>query len=89
VKTWASHVVEPMGEGKSKVTLEIRHWFHDKIGLFSGSTEAEWYAYSVAWLAFAGAVLALGLVYRNEWLRRLITLAGAAFAVFDFVKVYG
>jgi len=25
----------------------------------------------------------------NEWLRRLITLAGAAFAVFDFVKVYG
>ena len=37
------------------VTLEIRHLFHDKVGLFGGSTEAEWYAYSVAWLAFAGA----------------------------------
>src|SRR5205814_2104180 len=43
------------------VTLEIRHLFHEKVGLFGGSTEVEWYAYSVAWLAFAGAVLALGL----------------------------
>ena len=52
------------------VTLEIRHLFHDRVGLFGGSTEAEWYAYSVAWLAFAGAVLALGLVHGSEWLRR-------------------
>jgi uncharacterized membrane protein len=62
------------------VTLEIRHLFHDKVGLFGGSTEAEWYAYSVAWLAFAGAMLAFGLVYRSEWLRRL-GLVGVAFVV--------
>lgn len=62
------------------VTLEIRHLFHDKVGLFGGSTEAEWYAYSVAWLAFAGAGLALGLVYRNAWLRRL-GLIGIAFVI--------
>ena len=62
------------------VTLEIPRHFHDKIGLFSGSTEAEWYPYSVAWLAFAGAVLAAGLIYRNEWLRR-VGLIGVAFVI--------
>lgn len=52
------------------VTLEIRHVFHARVQLFSGSTEAEWYAYSVAWLAFAGATLAVGLMRGNEWVRR-------------------
>jgi uncharacterized membrane protein len=52
------------------VTLEIRHLFHAEVQLFGHSGEAEWYAYSVAWLAFAGIGLALGLVRRNEWLRR-------------------
>jgi uncharacterized membrane protein len=66
--------------GFAWVTLEIRHLFHDRIGLFGGSTEAEWYAYSVAWLAYAGTVLALGLVYRNEWLRR-VGLIGVALVI--------
>ena len=52
------------------VTLEIRHLFQGKVELFAGSTEAEWYAYSVAWLAFAGAGLALGLLRGNRWLRQ-------------------
>lgn len=52
------------------VTLEIRHLFHERVQLGSGSTEVEWYAYSVAWLAFAGATLAVGLVRGNEWVRR-------------------
>jgi uncharacterized membrane protein len=52
------------------ITLEIQHTFHDQVELFHGSTEAEWYAYSVAWLAFAGAALAGGLLWRNQWLRR-------------------
>jgi uncharacterized membrane protein len=52
------------------VTLEIRHLFHERVQLGSGSTEFEWYAYSVAWLAFAGATLAFGLVRGNEWVRR-------------------
>ena len=52
------------------VTLEIRHVFHGNVWLFRPSGEAEWYVYSVAWLAFAGIGLAFGLVRRNEWLRR-------------------
>ena len=32
--------------------------------------ETEWYAYSAAWLVFAGIGLAVGLVRRNDWLRR-------------------
>jgi uncharacterized membrane protein len=52
------------------VTLEIQHAFHAKIELFAGSTDVEWYLYSVAWLAFAGAALAAGLVRGNQWLRR-------------------
>ncbi len=53
------------------VTLEIRHVFQGKVELFASSSDAEWYAYSVAWLAFAGAALALGLLQRNQWLRRV------------------
>ena len=37
----------------------------------AGSTgEAEWYAYSAAWLAFAAAGLGAGLKWRSLWLRR-------------------
>ncbi|HKS89711.1 MAG TPA: DUF2339 domain-containing protein, partial [Stellaceae bacterium] len=52
------------------VSLEIRHLFQGRVALFGASGEAEWYAYSLAWLAFAGAMLALGLVHRNRWLRQ-------------------
>jgi uncharacterized membrane protein len=53
------------------VTLEIRRAFHTRVELFAGSTDVEWYLYSVAWLAFAAAALALGLVRGNQWLRRV------------------
>jgi uncharacterized membrane protein len=62
------------------VTLEIRHYFHTRVELFGSSTEVEWYLYSVAWLAFAGAALALGLVRGNAWLRRA-GLIGVAIVV--------
>jgi uncharacterized membrane protein len=52
------------------LTLEIQHVFHGTVELFAGSTEAEWYVYSVAWLAFAGAGLAAGLLSGNRWLRQ-------------------
>jgi uncharacterized membrane protein len=52
------------------ITLEIQHGFHAKVELFHSSTEAEWYLYSVAWLAYAGVALAGGLLWRNQWLRR-------------------
>ena len=44
--------------------------FQGAVLLWGRSSEAEWYAYSLAWLAFAGALLALGFVRHNEWLRR-------------------
>ena len=52
------------------VTLEVRHFFHgDRLnqGLTS---EAEWYAYSAVWLAFAAAGLGAALKWRSLWLRR-------------------
>ncbi len=75
------------------VTLEINHFFNGKVSLFGGSSEAEWYAYSVAWLAFAGTTLALGLVWRNQWLRRagLIGIALVVAKVFlsDMAELSG
>ena len=52
------------------VTLEVRHFFQgDRLN--QGSTgEAEWYAYSVAWLVFAATGLGAALKWRSLWLRR-------------------
>jgi len=52
------------------VTLEVRHFFQgDRLN--QGVTgEAEWYAYSAAWLAFAAAGLGAALKWRSPWLRR-------------------
>ncbi len=52
------------------ITLEIQHLFHGDVELFASSTEGEWYAYSVAWLTFAGVAFASGLIWRNRWLRQ-------------------
>ena len=52
------------------VSLEIRRAFHSRVELFGGSTDVEWYLYSVAWLAFAVAALVIGLIRNNDWLRR-------------------
>jgi len=62
------------------VTLEIRHLFQGKVELFASSSDAEWYAYSVAWLAFAGAALALGFIERSQWVRR-VGLIGLALVI--------
>ena len=52
------------------ITLEIRHIFQGRVELFANSGEGEWYAYSAAWLLFAGAALGLGLLWRSRWLRQ-------------------
>ena len=62
------------------ITLEIRRGFYSRVELFGGSTDIEWYLYSVAWLAFAVAALAIGLVRDNDWLRRA-GLAGVGLVV--------
>jgi uncharacterized membrane protein len=62
------------------LSLEVRHAFHGTIlGMFETS-DGEWYAYSAAWLAFAGIGLAAGLLRRDEWLRR-VSLAGVGLVV--------
>ena len=62
------------------LTLEIRHAFQGEF-LNGGHTgDAEWYAYSAAWLVFAGIGLAAGLARRDEWLRR-VSLAGVGLVV--------
>ena len=62
------------------LTLEIRHAFRGEVLTWGETSEAEWYAYSAAWLLFAGAGLAAGLIRRNDWLRRA-SLAGVGLVV--------
>ncbi len=67
---WHTAQVAAAGFAFLWVTLEVRHLFHGE-RLNQGITgEAEWYAYSAAWLAFASAGLAAALKWRNIWLRR-------------------
>ena len=67
---WHTAQVAAAGFAFLCVTLEVRHLFHGE-RLNQGITgEAEWYAYSAAWLAFASAGLAAALKWRNIWLRR-------------------
>src|ERR1700719_4749988 len=54
---------------------EPRHAFQGEVLAWGRISDAEWYAYSTVWLAFAGIVLAISLYGRNEWLRRA-ALAG-------------
>jgi uncharacterized membrane protein len=62
------------------LTLEIRHAFRGEVLTWGETGEAEWYAYSAAWLLFVGAGLAAGLLRRNDWLRRA-SLAGVGLVV--------
>ncbi len=67
---WQAALVLAAGFAFLWVTLEVRHFFHGD-RLYQGSTgEAEWYAYSAAWLAFAAAGLGAALKWRSLWLRR-------------------
>jgi uncharacterized membrane protein len=62
------------------LTLEVRHAFAGAVLLWGLVGEAEWYAYSTAWLAFAAVALGIGLLRRDEWLRRL-ALAGIGLVI--------
>jgi uncharacterized membrane protein len=67
---WQAAAVLAAGFAFLWVTLEVRHFFQgDRLN--QGLTgEAEWYAYSAAWLAFAAAGLGAALKWRSLWLRR-------------------
>jgi uncharacterized membrane protein len=64
-----------VGLGFLWLTLEIRHAFRGNMITWGERSQWEWYVYSAAWLAFAGAGLALGLWRRDQWLRWAALLA--------------
>jgi uncharacterized membrane protein len=76
---WAARIAA-VGLAFLWLTLEIRHVFQGEVLTWGECGEAEWYAYSAAWLAFAGTGLAAGLRWRNDWLRRA-SLAGVGLVV--------
>ena len=43
------------------LSLEVRRFFHGPVLSIGLTTDAEWYAYSAAWLGFAGVLLLLGI----------------------------
>lgn len=62
------------------LSLEVRHAFQGTMLGIGNTGDAEWYTYSAAWLTFAAVGLAGGLIWRDEWLRR-ISLAGVGLVV--------
>lgn len=66
------------------VSLEVKRGFQGPVLYFSHHSAAEFYAYSVAWLALAGAILALG-IYRKLAVLRYASLAVQIITV---VKVF-
>ena len=51
------------------LTLETRHAFQGSVMQESHLSDLEYYAYSMAWLAYAGALLALGIRFGSRTLR--------------------
>jgi uncharacterized membrane protein len=66
------------------LTLEVRHAFQGEfislVVFATNFSDAEWYTYSAVWLVFAGIGLAVGLIRRDEWLRR-VSLAGVSLVI--------
>ena len=86
-----------------EATLEVRRAFHGSV-LISGfvggelreaaeTSNAEWYAYSVAWLVYAGVLLALGIRRTSSALRYAslapVLLTTAKLFVFDMAALTG
>jgi uncharacterized membrane protein len=51
------------------VTLETKRFFQGPVLDFWAESDAEYYAYSVVWLAFSLVLLAVGLWRKAPWLR--------------------
>ncbi|MDE2005974.1 MAG: DUF2339 domain-containing protein [Rhodospirillales bacterium] len=45
----------------AEISLEVRHLYHGSVLVGGRTSDAEWYAYSAAWLLFAGGLLAIGI----------------------------
>jgi uncharacterized membrane protein len=51
------------------VTLEVRQWFHGPYLDRAAASNAEWYAYSAAWVVFGTLLLVLGIITQGLTLR--------------------
>lgn len=66
------------------ISLEVRRAFHGPVLSGGGAGDGELYAYSAAWLVFAGVLLALGFIRRQALLR----YAGLAMLLIVSLKVF-
>jgi uncharacterized membrane protein len=66
------------------VTLQVRRFFHGPILHGGGTTDAEQYAYSLAWLAFGVVLLVVGLTFASQRAR----LASAAVIGLTVLKAF-
>ncbi len=75
------------------LTLEVRHLFQGPYLNGGDASQAEHYAYSAAWLAYAALLLALGLWRRSRELRiaslAVLMLATAKVFLFDMSSLEG
>jgi uncharacterized membrane protein len=66
------------------VTLEIRRLYHGPVLTSGGTSGAEQYSYSIAWLTFGVALLGIGIVFNSQRAR----LASAAVIALTIVKAF-
>ena len=84
--TWLQRAIAPFGLLLLLiyVTFEIKHAFQGRTLYFVTFSDAELYAYSIAWLAFAGILLAIGIWKRSTPARH----AALAVLLVTVVKVF-
>jgi len=75
------------------LTLEVRHAFHGSRLAHGIASDAEWYTYSLAWLCYAGVLLAVGIWRGVDVLRHaslgIFMLTVAKVFLFDMANLTG
>ncbi len=67
-----------------EITLEVRRVFHGPDLTLGPTSDAEWYAYSIVWLIYAGILLAAGILRGTPELR----YGSLALVLFTVAKVF-
>ena len=67
-----------------QITLEVRRLFHGPDLTLGATSDAEWYAYSIVWLIYAGILLAAGILRGTPELR----YGSLALVLFTVAKVF-
>ena len=66
------------------ISLEIRRLYHGPDLIVGGTSNAEQYSYSIAWLAFGVILLGIGIVFNSQRAR----LASAAVIALTILKAF-